>query len=47
MLELMIKNIHALVKGNVLKRIQLPSDGKQYFVMHPSLKKICKKNFNA
>lgn len=47
MLELMIKNIKAIKKGNILKRSQLPSEGKQYFVMHPSLKKIGKKNFNA
>tara|TARA_B110001452_G_scaffold267650_1_gene278870 strand:+ start:15717 stop:16499 length:783 start_codon:yes stop_codon:yes gene_type:complete len=47
MLELMIKNIHALKVGDILKRSQLPSDGKQYFVMHPSLKKISKKIYSA
>ena len=40
MLELMIKTISSIKKGSFKKQKQLQSDGKQYFVMHPTLKKI-------
>jgi len=40
MLELMIKTISSIKKGNFKKHKQSQSDGKQYFVMHPTLKKI-------
>ncbi len=40
MLELMIKTISSIKKGNFKKQKQSQSDGKQYFVMHPILKKI-------
>jgi len=40
MLKLMIKTISSIKKGNFKKHKQSQSDGKQYFVMHPTLKKI-------
>jgi len=40
MLKLMIKTISSIKKGNFKKHKQSQSDGKQYFVMHPILKKI-------
>ena len=46
MLKLMIKTISSIKKGDYKKHQQLHSDGKQYFVMHPILKKIIKKVYN-
>jgi hypothetical protein len=46
MLELMIKNILSISKGNYKKYKQSQSDGRQYFVMHPILKKIAEKIYS-
>jgi folate-dependent phosphoribosylglycinamide formyltransferase PurN len=46
MLELMVKNILSISKGNFKKYKQLQSDGRQYFVMHPILKKIAEKIYS-
>ena len=46
MLKLMIKTISSIKKGNFKKHKQLHSDGKQYFVMHPTLKIITKNIYN-
>lgn len=46
MLELMVKSILSISKGNFMKYKQLQTDGRQYFVMHPVLKKIVKKIYS-
>jgi methionyl-tRNA formyltransferase len=46
MLELMVKNILSICKGNFKKYKQLQSDGRQYFVMHPILKEITQKKYS-
>lgn len=46
MLMLMLKTISSISLGDFKKKKQLQTDGKQYFVMHPSLKKIAKKIYN-
>lgn len=43
--NLMLKNISSIVSGDYKKIKQLKSDGKQYFVMHPLLKKIAIKKY--
>lgn len=46
MLELMVKNILSISKGNFKKYKQSQSDGRQYFVMHPILKEIAEKKYS-
>jgi len=46
MYTLMLKNISSIALGDFKKKTQLHSDGKQYFVMHPLLKKIAIKKYN-
>jgi methionyl-tRNA formyltransferase len=46
MLRLMIKSILTISKGDFKRHIQLHSEGKQYFVMHPLLKEIALKGLN-
>jgi methionyl-tRNA formyltransferase len=46
MYDLMLKNIASISLGDFEKSKQLESDGKQYFVMHPLLKKIAIKKYN-
>ena len=46
MLKLMIKTITSIKKGDFKKHKQLQSEGKQYFVMHPTLKKITQNIYN-
>ena len=43
MLKLMIKTISSIKKGDFKKKKQSKSEGKQYYVMHPTLKKITQK----
>ena len=45
MLELMIKTIISMKIGSFKRHRQLQSDGKQYFVMHPTLKKIAENKY--
>ena len=45
MLKLIIKTISSIKKGSFKKQKQLQSDGKQYFVMHPTLKKITENKY--
>ena len=42
-LDLTIQGIKGLCNNTLLRRPQLISDGKQYFVMHPRLKSIARK----
>jgi methionyl-tRNA formyltransferase len=46
MYTLMLKNISSISLGDFKKSNQFQSDGKQYFVMHPLLKKIAIKKYN-
>jgi hypothetical protein len=41
----MVKTILSIRKGSFKKQKQLQSDGKQYFVMHPTLKKITENKY--
>ena len=45
MYNLMIKNITSIASGDCTKIKQSKNDGKQYFVMHPLLKKIAIKKY--
>lgn len=43
--NLMLKNISSIASGDYKKTTQLQSEGRQYFVMHPLLKKIAIKKY--
>ena len=45
MLDLMIKTISSIKKGDFNNKKQSIIDGKQYFVMHPMLKKIAENKY--
>lgn len=45
--ELIIEAITKLEKSNLIRIKQQPSDGKQFFTMHPRLKKILERKLNC